>query len=274
MKKTKYENEFFSITEKLCMSVTESSDYSIDETDYQLFENIDKLKAEIVENVTAMAGPDREFYLNRIHERLKRIIEGAFAIDEKTGETFPLGLRVKIGKKKLIVKPEEVQSYFSMVSRYKKEMVGFVNLLRLPQGENHKPTPTLPEIRPTFALDSVQTIYELLKDFFSSQHQQQLKELLTTGNEPSTPLLFLDNGNRLADAFKQLINADIITGVEKKELESWVQRNFCYKRQGKVQKYTTRYLNDIISTNWDKCKKPIITTKLDKATGRYFISKT
>jgi len=65
----------------------------------------------------------------------------------------------------------------------------------------------------------------------------------------------------------------LITGVNKKELEAWIGRNFCYKYRSAVKEYTPRYLNDIISSGGDKCQNPILTTWLNRETGRYLISK-
>lgn len=129
------------------------------------------------------------------------------------------------------------------------------------------------EIKPTFKSEQVENIFDLLKNFFSEQHQNQLLQILQTGDDTSEPLFFKDNGNRLADAFKQLINADIITGCKKNELEEWIYRNFKYKYRSKTKKYTSRYLNDIISTNKDKCKKPILNVINEKSTGKIKIIK-
>lgn len=130
-----------------------------------------------------------------------------------------------------------------------------------------------PDIKPIFKPEEIDTIYGLLKDFFNPEQQAQLKDILTTGNDTNPRLLFLDNGNRLADAFKRLITSDLITGVEKKQLETWVQRNFIYWYRGKVHKYTPHYLNDIISKKDDNCRKPIFIIELNKVTGKKVINK-
>jgi hypothetical protein len=129
------------------------------------------------------------------------------------------------------------------------------------------------ESKPKFKPEEIQSIYNLLKDFFSEEHQVQFLKILKTGNNATEKLIFSSNGNRLADAFKQLINSDIITGCNKIDLESWIGRNFCYIHRKEVKKYTSKYLNDIISTNKEKCQKPVLNTKLDKAVGRYVITK-
>jgi len=116
-------------------------------------------------------------------------------------------------------------------------------------------------VKPIFKPESIETIYQFLKDFFAVEHQADFKNLLETGTDCNEKMVFLDNGNRLADSFKLLIKNDIITGCNQKELENWVSNNFSYKYRGKVKDYSLRYLNDIISTDKDKCQKPILNIK-------------
>jgi len=114
---------------------------------------------------------------------------------------------------------------------------------------------------PVFKPGEIQNIFDLLKDFFSVEQQPQLKELLETGNNLSSKLIFLDNGNRLADAFKQLIDGDLITGCNKKDLEKWIFINFNYVNKKKIKMFTIKYLNDIISTTKKLCHNPILDVK-------------
>jgi hypothetical protein len=114
------------------------------------------------------------------------------------------------------------------------------------------------EIKPVFKSNAIPHIFDILKDFFDPVHHPQLQNLLITGDDIETPILFKDNGNRLADTFKKLIKSDIITGCLQTELASWIGRNFEYRSRGKVKKFTLHYLEDIISTPNEMCKKPII----------------
>jgi hypothetical protein len=112
--------------------------------------------------------------------------------------------------------------------------------------------------KPSFAPEHIPTIHQLLKDFFAPEEQDQLLEIITNGSKLQQPLLFKHNGNRLADAFKQLIKGDIITGCQQKELEQWILGNFKYQYRGEEKSFTSRYLNDVISTNKEMCQNPII----------------
>lgn len=128
-------------------------------------------------------------------------------------------------------------------------------------------------IKPIFKPETIQNIFDLLKDFFNTVHQKLFKDILVTGNDVSEQLIFLDHGNRLADAFKQFIKADIITGCNQRELEGWIYRNFKYKNRKEINSFTQRYLNDIISTNKDLCKNPILNVRMEKSSGVILINK-
>ncbi len=132
---------------------------------------------------------------------------------------------------------------------------------------------SIPEIKPKLKPEFVQSVFDLLKDFFSLDHQKKLKEILETGNNANEKLIFLDNGNRLADSFKQLIKSDIITGCEQKELETWILNNFQFRFRKEIKNFTPRYLNDIISTKKDLCKNPLFNVEIEKVTGKILIIK-
>jgi hypothetical protein len=97
--------------------------------------------------------------------------------------------------------------------------------------------------KPIFKPEAIPDIFNLIKGFFDEKEHVELKRILKTGDDVKGPLLFKDNGNRLADAFKQLINGDIITACEKKELEFWIRKNFVYRSDGKIKKAMCCSLN-------------------------------
>lgn len=140
----------------------------------------------------------------------------------------------------------------------------------LPENKNVQP---LPAIRPKFLGEYLPQVYDILKDFFSSSDQPELLTLLETGGNAEKPLLFIDNGSRLADAFKQLFDCGLVIGCQKKEFEEWICNNFQYRYRNVVKVFTKRYVADIISSSKDRCQKPILNVKQEKATGRYFITK-
>ena len=113
-----------------------------------------------------------------------------------------------------------------------------------------------------FKNDSVPLIYDILKNYFSADDQDELEEILKTGCNCSRKLLFKDNGNRLADFFKKLIEHDYIIGCDKQRLQEWVISNFKYTFWRKGEEYIKEYIMDTvhrtISRNDTPCKYPII----------------
>ncbi len=132
---------------------------------------------------------------------------------------------------------------------------------------------SMPEIKPVFNPESIPRIFDILKDYFSLEHQTILLLILKSGGNASEPILFRESGTRLADAFKQLYNCGIIKGCQKKELENWISENFYYRQRETVKKFSPRYLNDLISTNKDNCQNPILNIIPDKKSGNFTISK-
>ena len=117
------------------------------------------------------------------------------------------------------------------------------------------------EIKPVLSPDVAQTVFDIIKDFFSTEQQPQLKQILETGNNSDTKLLFKGNGNRLTDTFKKLIEHDFIIGCRKKDLTEWVIANFQYLRRSDVKNYTLDTVNKIVSRNGTPCKNPLIEIK-------------
>ena len=129
------------------------------------------------------------------------------------------------------------------------------------------------EEKPIFLLASIQQVYRLLKEYFTKEDQEELLKIIQSGKNANKPLVFLESGNRLADAYKKLYEGEIIRGCKKKELEKWIRLNFVYSYRGEQRKFKEKYLNDIISTNKFFYKTPILKVDLDKKTGDYTISK-
>jgi hypothetical protein len=129
-------------------------------------------------------------------------------------------------------------------------------------------------VKPKIVSEHLETIKQLLFGYFNDSDQEELSTLLSSGEDALKPLVFNGNGNILADVFKQLIKTYNITGCNQIELEGWISRNFSYTWRGSIKPFTKKYLNGIISTNKDLCRRPIVDIKLNRDTGKYLISKT
>jgi hypothetical protein len=143
----------------------------------------------------------------------------------------------------------------------------------LPLSSKRKtPTSTTFAPAPRILGEYLEDFFHILKDYFEKQNHETLHKLFETGCDAEMPLLFLNSGNKLADAFKQMYTANLILGCQKKDLEVWLARNFIYQsNKNQPLQFKPRYLNDIISTNKDKCKSPILNVK--KENGQYRIEK-
>lgn len=104
-------------------------------------------------------------------------------------------------------------------------------------------------------------LFAILKDYFTPEEQENLLKLLQSGKSDTGSFTFNGNGNQLADAFKQLFDANLIVGCSKSGLENWVLKHFCYQNKGKLKNFTGKYLNDIISSDTKNCQSPILNTK-------------
>ena len=90
---------------------------------------------------------------------------------------------------------------------------------------------------------------------------ERVKQIIETGNKGSKKLLFKDNGNRLTDTFKKLIELDLITGCEKQDLINWIILNFNYTHRNKLKEFVYDTVEKTISRNNYPCKSPLIEIK-------------
>lgn len=117
------------------------------------------------------------------------------------------------------------------------------------------------EAKPIFNLKAGQVVFEIIKDFFSTEQQTVLLHLIETGNIASEKLLFKGNGNRLTDTFKKLIEHDFITGCKKQDLIKWIISNFSFLHNGKEKKFVYDTVEKTVSRNYFPCKNPLIEVK-------------
>lgn len=218
----------------------------------------------------------QNLFFSYLDETLKELFDFFKNSNENEFEAFEQKTVQVNSISEMVEKLQKGNNRFSLsISFWNASKVEQQNIAEILPPSQIKPNPEqqAPSIKPIFKPEAISTILDLLKDFFSPEHQTQLKQILETGNNASEQLIFLDTGNRLADAFKQLYDIDIITGCEKKELESWICNNFRYRFRQNIKSFTPHYLNNIISTKKDLCQNPILNTKKDLATGKVLISK-
>jgi len=116
--------------------------------------------------------------------------------------------------------------------------------------------------RPKFNHQFTGDFLKLIKTYFSEEHFVQLTALIKSDEQPITQLIFNGRGNQLADAFKQLYEANLIVGCNKAELEKWVLKLFLYSIRDKVNEYTEGWLSAVISSDTKVCKSPILEVRM------------
>ncbi|MBE9460565.1 hypothetical protein ACFP1I_21985 [Dyadobacter subterraneus] len=133
-----------------------------------------------------------------------------------------------------------------------------------PEGVSEHP-PTKIKRYPVFVEGTADQLFIILKKYFPTDQQKKLNSLLKDNVLPKNKLLFNSNGNQLADAFKQLIEANLIVSFSKAELEGWIVDNFQYVSNSLVKPFTVGYLNSIVSSDVKVCKSPILKILKDSS---------
>lgn len=174
------------------------------------------------------------------------------------------------GKVDVIVTPEFVDDLCDSVREREESLAEFIEEINaLESAEGHvtalpqtaQDIAIAPRVRrlPVFIEGVAEQFFRIFKEYFNEQEQQPLFSLLTTNTSSKSKLLFNSNGNQLADAFKQLIEDNLIVSCNKAELESWIIEHFQYVSNGHAKSFTAGYLNGIISSDVKICKSPILT---------------
>ncbi|MBB6611757.1 hypothetical protein H7F15_11965 [Pontibacter sp. Tf4] len=123
---------------------------------------------------------------------------------------------------------------------------------------------------PHFTDGVAEKFTEVLKGYFTQADQGQLLPLFLHNQAPASPLLFHGNGKQLADAFKQLYEANLIVGCLKGEMETWIATHFAYVYRGQQKSLPPNYLGAIISSNAKPCQSPILDVR-KQADGSFTI---
>jgi hypothetical protein len=101
---------------------------------------------------------------------------------------------------------------------------------------------------PKFNSEALDNIVKALKPHFKEGNHQALRTLLETGVIANRPLLFINSGNQLAYALKELFDGGLITQCNRKQLKEWIVLNFEYQEDGKdVKVFKMEYLDKIMT---------------------------
>ncbi len=126
---------------------------------------------------------------------------------------------------------------------------------------------------PTFKQGAAVQLFDLLKDYFLLEDHVALEKLLLYDEAPAAPLVFRGFATQLADAFKQLYDANLIVGCRKSDLEKWIAPKFMYlSQQSEPRELPEGYLSGLMSENTRPCKSPIL--KIEQKVTQFFILPT
>jgi hypothetical protein len=190
-------------------------------------------------------GENRITYTSPIFHHIPHIIE-EYNLDSKEAINILLDLQGSFS-------PEQRQYIREHIIPYLRERDFKKETLVTPVTEND----TQITIKPTFKTEAIEPLYNILKGYFQPNEQRELKQILLTGNDTKKPLLFMSNGNRLADVFKKLIEHEFITVCHKQDLQKWITKNFVFKHLKQKKAFTPDYIEKCISRNYYPCKKPL-----------------
>jgi hypothetical protein len=227
-------------------------------------EGVTYFKENFSANTNTLYGPNADAYTNNILEHYL------------TKETEFNGITIKGWKGIETYYPEIIThkviykaGYFMGIVSEAKELFKNHSKVFEKYFTNNEPTPTnegnqpqqnkiIIPFKPQFNSEIISDLFNILKEYFEPTQHENLKQLLTTGNNVSQKLLFKGNGNRLCDTFKQLIQKNLITPFDKKKLIEWVVSNFMYLNKGIAENFNSDTVAKTISRDNYPCKSPII----------------
>lgn len=111
----------------------------------------------------------------------------------------------------------------------------------------------------------------ILKPYLNKVDGDKLDGILK--GQASGPITFNGQGIQLADAFRQLYEANLIVGYTKAVLQTWIKKQFNYIDKGNIKLFTDKYLSDIISSNTKICQSPILEIQ-KKENGQFGVFPT
>jgi hypothetical protein len=123
---------------------------------------------------------------------------------------------------------------------------------------------------PTFKEGAAPQLFNLLKTYFAPEDHSMLEKLFLYDGALVTPLLFRGSATQLADAFKQLKEANLIAGCRMIDLERWITPKFLYlSPQSEPREFSEGYLNGLMSGKKRPCKSPIL--KIERIEDKFLI---
>ena len=242
-------------------------------TDIEVKQNVSLIKQRIEQAAFSVSdfSPDEVIYYQKLFAgdfyHVLHLDDYVTFIEDKIRELHficnGILLDLKTLQYEFLEEREQDKIQLTDAERYKVYLEKLLSHLRNPPPQQSETKPELGtiELKPILKSEVVETVFGIIKDFFSPEHQGELKNIIISGNKASDKLLFKGSGNRLTDTFKKLIEHDFITGCYKRDLINWIISNFTFTHRNKVKGYTYDTVEKTISRNDNPCKSPLIEIK-------------
>lgn len=120
-----------------------------------------------------------------------------------------------------------------------------------------EPEPQKTDIeKPLLTGEALETVYTILKGYFSKTDQSHFKRFLA-GVKPPEPITFKSEGNKLADAFRVLSGKrfSFIIGWSKKEIQDFIRENILFND---CKEFKPGDIRNYFSSVYHRCKDPLI----------------
>lgn len=144
-------------------------------------------------------------------------------------------------------------------SRFELYLRALLNNLIQNSHNTHSKRESLISLENTFiSASQLQTLYEILKDYFLNIDHNNLLETLTNGRTSPSKLFFQGRANQLCDTFKQLYDNNYIPGYFRKDVERWLISNFQSRKDGKATDLNPTTTEKSISGDEYVCQSPLI----------------
>ncbi len=218
---TKQESEFFEIVESLNYKINEYIGFSFDIFNNKLIANLPKFKAEITENITNLDKDGREFYLNRILNRLKKSKGITVLKNKKTGFEHPYPYNKFKSLERENTKESDLVIYFRTSNNYKNQMIEFISQLLDPiskktieQGIIDKPSA---EKSTDYSFSKVEKKSDKLKNYLQEYGFFNIKMVTELNKENQEKLFQLICNNTLPYAIAMLDYLEFIKFLHEKK---------------------------------------------------------
>lgn len=138
-----------------------------------------------------------------------------------------------------------------------------------------------PQSKPIFIKYIIDSLVNKMQNYFNKEDLIKFRTILDNGNDIHGKIVFEGKVKDLGCAFRLLFKADkinktntkIISGINQKQLQAWLVRNFKHVENGEPVDFTEGSMKNIVSTSVDDnpWNDPLFSIKYDKSDNIYKI---